>query len=261
MPLFDLPDVESLRADGNIRGLIMAMREAETYQQAMDVLIELGESAIQPLVDALRVERDGFAASEMLRKIGPVAIAPLIQALEKKAGSGYAATILEDFGEPAVEPLIKVLGSEELRVRVLTVRALGVIGDKRAIPPIQAAYLEHMCADEDRVLADVIMVALERLGVESKFSDDSELSLEEYLRELEAIGFSKSKRSDRIYYLPAAPNVRFKYSKRIMGLERRDPLAKGKKSWIRVKSYSILKELGMAMKTAEALALSSKRSN
>ncbi len=259
MPLFDLPDVESLRADGNIRGLIMAMREAETYQQAMDVLIELGESAIQPLVDALRVERDGFAASEMLRKIGPVAIAALIKALEKKAGSGYAATILEDFGEPAVEPLIKVLGSEELRVRVLTVRALGVIGDKRAIPPIQTAYLEHMCADEDRVLADVIMVALERLGVESKFSDDSELSLEEYLRELEAIGFSKSKRSDRIYYLPAAPNVRFKYSKRIMGLERRDPMAKGRKVWVRVKSYSILKELGMAMKTAEALASSSKR--
>lgn len=103
MPLFEPPNVESLGADADIRGLIQEMREAETYQQARDVLIELGESAIQPLVDALRVRRDDFAASEVLREIGPGAIAALVKALEKKRGSGYAAALLEDFGEHAEE--------------------------------------------------------------------------------------------------------------------------------------------------------------
>lgn len=101
---------------------------------AIEALVEIGEPAVEPLIQALNNEswvvRE--AATEALGKIGD---------------------------ERAVEPLIKVLDDEDETtfVREAAAEALGEIGDERAIEP-----LAHALTDID-VLKNAA-VALDKLG-------------------------------------------------------------------------------------------------
>jgi len=71
-----------------------------------------------------------------------------------------AADALTKIGEPAVEPLLAALGSEDRRVRLLSIRALGDMGPsaKEAIAPLQ-----RLAESEDSGAATAAKAALVRI--------------------------------------------------------------------------------------------------
>lgn len=76
--------------------------------------------------------RAADAAAKMLARMGTNAIVPLIAALNCRH-SNHAVDALSKIGSPAVEPLIAVLSHVDKNIRGEAARALGYIGDARAL--------------------------------------------------------------------------------------------------------------------------------
>jgi len=176
-----------------ISSLIDDLRDVFRRDSAIESLVEIGEPAVEPLIQALKDE-DSFVregAAEALGKIGDKrAVEPLIHALNDEDWQvrWEAAEALDELGyepkndtekayyliarknwdelvkmgEPAVEPLIQALKDEDIFVREAAVEALGKIGDKRAVEP-----LIHVL-DYARVRQDKVVTALEKIGWESR---------------------------------------------------------------------------------------------
>ena len=153
MPLFGPPDVEKLKAKGDVEGLIKALR----WSKWQDVSV---------------VHR----AAEALGQIGgATAIDALIQALECSEIPGYyarhtVARALGTIGDPgAVGPLLKRISAND-DSSADAAWALGQIGDSRAVEPLVAALMswpiEGVCiaprARHSRVRAAAL--ALDRLN-------------------------------------------------------------------------------------------------
>ena len=120
-----------------ISSLIDDLRSFFRRDSAIESLVEIGEPAVEPLIQALKDE-DSFVregAAEALGKIG-----------DKRA----------------VEPLINALKDEDRDVREAAAEALGEIGDKRAVEP-----LIHVL-DYARVRQDKVVTALEKIGWEPR---------------------------------------------------------------------------------------------
>ncbi len=133
-------------------------------QDAARVLIEFGDPAVEPLINALKNENYIIRqqAAMLLGKIGDTrAVEPLISAFKdvNVYVASYASNALVKIGEPAVEPLIAALQDEDWQVRVLAARALGKIGDARAVEPLVAAR-----EDEDSRVQKEIDDALKKFG-------------------------------------------------------------------------------------------------
>ena len=110
---------------------------------AEDTLVRIGEPAIEPLIKALKSDNRHIraGAAVALGKTGNArAVGPLMEALKDKDRKieGWAAKGLGLIGEPAVEPLIKVINEDGYEFQ-LVARALGEIGDPRAIEPLIAS--------------------------------------------------------------------------------------------------------------------------
>jgi HEAT repeat protein len=138
------PDVEKLKAKGDIAGLVRALGYDETQlqQAAAKALETTGSAAVEPLLVAVRSKKDAFQINliiETLSKINPHPTERLVAALqdENKSVQEVAVEALGKIGEKsAVEPLIAVLpqygGSQKRGV----VEALGMIGDRNAMEPV-----------------------------------------------------------------------------------------------------------------------------
>lgn len=109
------PDVFRLKARGNIKGLIKALKYTKSpiiRKAAATALGDLGdERAAEPLIEALKDE-DNF-----VRKMAATACGKLRD-------------------RRTVEPLIEALTDEDPFVRERAAESLGKIGDKRAIEPL-----------------------------------------------------------------------------------------------------------------------------
>jgi hypothetical protein len=120
MGLFGPPNVENMKAKGDVQGLIKAM----SYQKDVDVRV---------------------AAARALGQIGDArAVEPLIEILNDRQGSASLAAIaLGKIGDSrAVEPLIAALkdkGANYYPIRSNAADALGSIGDSRAVEPLVEA--------------------------------------------------------------------------------------------------------------------------
>ncbi len=109
------------------------------------------------------------AAKALGENGGARAVEPLIEALEDDDGDvrSSAAWALGTIGKAAVEPLIKELEYEDSstphpwEVRMYAARALGKIGDGRAVEPLITAL-----GDEDEYVCDAAKEALRKLGHE-----------------------------------------------------------------------------------------------
>lgn len=142
--MFGPPNVKELKAKGDIKGLIKALRYKKNYlirAEAADSLGETGdERAVHPLIDALKDENKHVrkVAAEALGKIGDKqAVEPLIAALKDKEGHvrETATSALGKIGDlRAVEPLIVAL--KDIYARGNAAEALGNIGDARAVEPL-----------------------------------------------------------------------------------------------------------------------------
>jgi hypothetical protein len=86
MPLFGPPNIEKLREKGDIKGLIKALgyqKDAAVRQAATEALVEIGASAVEPLITALEDSTACDAAIEVLTGIGLPAVGPLIAAARR----------------------------------------------------------------------------------------------------------------------------------------------------------------------------------
>jgi HEAT repeat protein len=182
----------------DVEGLIdIVTGEERTWperEQAVERLIELGEPAVLPLLQALErhpstllMEALGRlrdpravaslaaaltqenphvrqAAATALGLIGdPRAIGPLIDAFRVESGDEEdivawqdAATALARLGTPALHPLVAALSDENWNVRAWSACALGESGDRRAVEPLIAAL--------DDSVGQVRLDAAEALG-------------------------------------------------------------------------------------------------
>jgi HEAT repeat protein len=171
MPLFGPPNVEEMKAQGDVKGLIQALDYEKSGDEhvrsaAVEALVKIGAPAIEPLIAALQDEDEGLhnAAAAALARFGPEAVEPLLAAL--KVGHVIRIRIriaraLVNLGLPAVEPLIAALKDSKMGLRGDVAIALGQLGDARAVEPLIAALKDN---DKDVGNAVAVANALDRLG-------------------------------------------------------------------------------------------------
>jgi HEAT repeat protein len=193
MWIFGSPNVDKLKAKGDVEGLIKALgyqKDWRVREAAASALGEIGDArAMEPLIAALKdhdsdVRQGAAGALDMMDwqpdqsengatywvakgewsrcvRIGEAAVKPLIAALK---GGGLearedAAETLGQLGEPAVEPLIIALRDDDEVVREVVVGVLEEIGDARAVEPLIV-----MLKDESWAVREAAVKALNRLG-------------------------------------------------------------------------------------------------
>jgi HEAT repeat protein len=171
MGLFGPPNVEQMKANRDVKGLVKALCYQKDYRVcaaaagALDALdwrpgqdkigaaywagkgnwdrcVEIGAPAIEPLVALLR-DRNAYLRAAVigtLTRIGTPGVKPLIAALKHRE-SGVrraAAKVLGQIGDArAVEPLVAALKADQVPNEAAI--ALGQLGDARAVEPLIAA--------------------------------------------------------------------------------------------------------------------------
>jgi HEAT repeat protein len=177
VPLFGPPNIEKLKAERDIAGLVKAVgykksiyksavsgRESESRAAAI-ALGEIGDArAVEPLIALLEDENSlvKMNAAVALGGIGKPAVEPLIAILtdENSVAHEYAARALGMTGDArAIDPLITDLGDESPSVRKNAAWALGMTGDARAVKPLAAAL-----RDKDSSVRMAAAVALGAFG-------------------------------------------------------------------------------------------------
>jgi len=148
------------KAEMEIDGLIAGLKNDETKESSFKALVKLGDVAVGPLITALKNLKTWNSSIEILVKLGDVAVGPLIVALNNKDpkirnGVAKALGLLGD--ARAVEPLIAALG--DINVRRAAAVALGQLGDARAMEPLIAAL-----GDNDLFFSADSACALGQLG-------------------------------------------------------------------------------------------------
>jgi HEAT repeat protein len=142
---------EALGEIGDTRAvepLIAALQDEDkgVRRAGVEALGKVGDArAVEPLITFTAVQQDQDqgvrkAGVEALGKVGDArAVEPLIAALRDHDSdvAKAAAGALVNIGAPAVEPLIAALNREDLRGAAA--RALGQIGNARAVEPLTAA--------------------------------------------------------------------------------------------------------------------------
>lgn len=127
-----------------VNALIALLNDRESYvkRDAADALGAIGDvHAIAPLIQGLRDWENNRYCAEALARIGEASIEPLLAALDdpNRLTRGYAAKALGEIGNHrAVPRLIDVLSdlAEDIWVRRQAAEALGRIGDRRALLPL-----------------------------------------------------------------------------------------------------------------------------
>ena len=127
----DVAAVAVLTLNEDVDALVQMLQNPLTYNQAVQSLGQIGDpSAIQPLLDSakehVQVEIERGPQGNIRRT--------------NVSGDAYSvADALANIGTQAVEPLIEALSAQDASVRVVAARALGEIGDARALLPLQRA--------------------------------------------------------------------------------------------------------------------------
>jgi len=164
------PNIGKMKANGDVEGLIEALehRDWRIRWDAAVALWEIGDArAVEPLIQAMKdvyFVESNFQDEKRIRIAG---VDPYLAYV----GQGIvcigwiALPALVKIGEPAVGPLIQALGDEIEFVRVLAARALGEIGDARAVEPLTKSL-----KDKERDVRGAAKEALERLKGREKRS-------------------------------------------------------------------------------------------
>ncbi len=150
-----------------VEPLIHVLEHSDVHvcEAALDVLVKIGQPAVEPLTAALKNEASKVRrnAALALGEIGdPRAVNPLIATLEDKHSDVYMAGVeamVKIDATRAVEPLIAALRYEPDGMRWCAAEALGEIGDPRAVEPLIAAL-----RDTDWHVRQAAAKALDKLG-------------------------------------------------------------------------------------------------
>lgn len=111
MGLFGPPNIDKMKSEGNVGGLIKALgykKDPGITEVASSALVELIPASIEPLIQALNDKEEQISqnAVETLTKIGMPAIGALIAGLEKFPTRDKCTKILKQVGDPAVKQVV-----------------------------------------------------------------------------------------------------------------------------------------------------------
>lgn len=184
------PNIEELKDKQDVEGLIKAFVWGSRGDNASDAVIEIGEPAIEPLIEALKDDKMDvrYFAAKALGEIGDErAVKPLIGLLNDEEWFVHtmAAEALVKIGEAAVEPLIETLKDENVYIRMRAVKALVEIGDSRAVEPLIEALKEAL-KDEEQWVREEAEEALVKIEV-SEEEEEEEAAEEETAVEEEEV--------------------------------------------------------------------------
>ncbi|MGD2105530.1 MAG: HEAT repeat domain-containing protein, partial [Anaerolineae bacterium] len=156
------PDVDELRSNGNVRGLVMALKykkDAEVRQAAAAALGGMANAdAVQTLTAALEDDVPAVrrAAARALGRIGDARAADgLVKALCDDELRETAIDALARVGTPSVEALTTCLEDGDPEVRATAAELLGKTGDDRAVEPL-TVHLEDEIASVRRAAAEAL---------------------------------------------------------------------------------------------------------
>lgn len=128
--------------------LVAALRDTKKRKITTEILVSIGDEAVEPLTMGLR-DSDSLvrrSAANALGKIGdPSAVEPLSTVLrDSDVGVRVsAAKALGKIGDPrAIEPLITARYDLDVDVREIAAEALWKIGDPRALPALKSVAKE-----------------------------------------------------------------------------------------------------------------------
>ena len=145
MPLFGPPNVEKLKSNRDVNGLIKALsdKKNEIRFSAAEALGDMGDiRAVEPLIVVLNADSSMYAREIAAKALGKLkdarAVDSLITALKKTPSAGQlqenAAKALGEIKDTrAVEPLIAALFGGFPSKRQAAVKALDEFDDARAI--------------------------------------------------------------------------------------------------------------------------------
>ncbi len=136
-----------------VAGLLDALADAENAgkrNSSTEALIRIGEDAIIPIVERLRVETDVDVRLSLVNLLGDLrssdAFDILVESLEGEPDINVSSSIVSSLGKyrdaAALPHLLRVLQREDLWLKFHAIEALGEIGDRAALPAILALYRE-----------------------------------------------------------------------------------------------------------------------
>ena len=137
-----------------VTGLLDALADPENAgkrNSATEALIRIGEDAIIPIVDRLRIERDVDVRLSLVNLLGdlrsPDGFRMLMNMLEPERDINVASSVVSSLGKyrdaSALPLLMRMLGArEDLWLKFHIIEALGEIGDRAALPAILPLYAE-----------------------------------------------------------------------------------------------------------------------
>lgn len=138
----------------------------EVRLQAAKSLAQIGDIAVKPLIEQLKLEEDHGRryATYALKEIGDSsAVRNLILALKDDDWGvrKFSALALGEIGDKeALEPIIELLQDEDWGVKVAATRALGDLKDERAIDPIKKARRKATGDKEYKKVANKVLKKL-----------------------------------------------------------------------------------------------------
>jgi len=137
-----------------IEGLIDALADAENAgkrNSATEALIRIGEPAIQPITNRLRMESDVDVRLSLVNLLGDLqsdeGFQMLLELLQHEVDVNVASSVVSSLGKyhqaTALPHLIRALQQrEDLWLKFHIVEALGEVGDRAALPSILPLYAE-----------------------------------------------------------------------------------------------------------------------
>jgi bilin biosynthesis protein len=164
---FGKPNVEELARIRDVDGLVQALQYKKDWEVRRDAAMALGkikdERAVQPLEYALvdKAEHVRRSAVKALTSMGMADPAVLKHFLsdESVLVRWETTRALGELGDPrAVEPLLEALEDERVYVRRGAAWALGEIGDARAVGP-----LTRIARDKGNRISEIAVEALDRI--------------------------------------------------------------------------------------------------
>jgi HEAT repeat protein len=171
MPFFGPPNVEKLKAKGNVKGLIKALsykKDRTVRQSAAEALGEIGDvRAAEPLLAAFNDDESiRGSAIKALGQIGGTRVVNLLVAAQgaKDAETKKASLeALRQLGPAGVDAVLVIFQNteEETVSRVMAAQALGQLGDPRAFDPLLATLSDK---DANEALREASAKALGHLG-------------------------------------------------------------------------------------------------
>ncbi len=172
--------------------------DKETQEFAIKSLIKKGDSAVKPLIEALKDENPAKRemSAKTLGEIGSnVAIEPLIMLLGDLYPSVQQASMeaLKKTGKPSVEPLIKELNNKSSSVRKNVLTILGDIRDPASVKPVIPLLIDD--SSEVRIKAKEVIKTFDKDAVPCLIEglDDKKPSIREISAEI--LGEIKDRRS------------------------------------------------------------------